>query len=162
MTTISRTLVSASALLAALALAGVAHADVGGPLVPPGNGAPTGHIVRSTLDGHAYQTGGIGDEEVADMDANRAGYNTRMTFSVGSDNAYAANIHLRVTSLTGATVFSLDDAGPLTDLSLPPGRYKVSASYGEAVKTGTITVGRGGHASLNFHWNHEHDTGTDQ
>lgn len=134
-----------------------ARAEVGGPLMPS-NGAPVGHVVRASLGAMPYQNGGIGDEEVADMDGHASGYNVRLTFSEGNDNSYAANLKLRVTSMTGATVFSLDDAGPLTDIALPPGRYKVSAWYGDAVRTGTLSVGRGGHATLNLHWNHEHPT----
>ena len=51
-----------------------------------------GHIGRSAMGATPYQNGGIGDEEVADMDAHSSRYNVRLTFSEGSENAYAANL----------------------------------------------------------------------
>lgn len=136
------------------------RADVGGQSMPPA-ASPTpavNHVVRRVAGTVSYQNGGIGDEEVADLDAHASGYNLRLTFSEGNDNSYAAALKLRITSASGATVLSLDDAGPLTDVALPPGKYKVTAFYGDVARTGTVEVGRHGRATLNLHWNHEHPT----
>jgi hypothetical protein len=149
---------TASALLVSLLLAsGAAFADVGGAMSPD-ESVPVGHVSRTTLGGLAYQNGGVGQEEVADMDSHREGYTARVTFSVGNADVYAADLKLRVTTARGAPVFSLDDAGPITDMSLPPGTYKVSAWYGDTLRTGTLQVGRNGRAQVNLHWNNEHPT----
>jgi hypothetical protein len=144
-------------LLALLFGAGAALADVGAGTTP-GEGTPVGHVVRTAVGGTAYQNGGIGDEEVADMDSHGGGYSARLTFSVGTDNSYAAALKLRITNARGTPVFSLDDAGPITDISLAPGTYKVTAWYGDAARSGTLSVGRSGRAQLNLHWNYEHPT----
>lgn len=116
-----------------------------------GQVAPSG-VVRAQVSGHAYQNGGIGLEEVTDMNQNMSPFDLRITFSEGPDNVYVANVQLRVVDTQGQSVFNLGDAGPLTDVNLPAGRYRVIANFGGVERIGRIDVKPGAVARLHLHW----------
>ena len=109
-------------------------------------------IERGSVDGLAFQNGGIGAEETAQMDRHLRPYDLRLTFSEGRENAYAAGVHVRITDAAGKTVFRLDDAGPLTDVKVPAGRYRVLADFGGVRRSGMVDVGPGRPADLHLHW----------
>ena len=99
-----------------------------------------------------YVSGGIGRGEVRKIEGMEAGYNLQMTFSEGPRNAYVTNVVLRIADSGGRTVLALDDAGPLTNVKLPPGTYSVSTRYGSNEKTQKVTVPAGKPVELNLHY----------
>jgi hypothetical protein len=101
-----------------------------------------------------YINGGIGRGEVRQIEGQEAGYNLHMTFSEGPSNAYVTNVVLRIADSSGRTVLALDDAGPLTNVKLPPGTYSVSTRYGGNEKTQKVTVPAGKPVELNLHYPH--------
>ena len=109
-------------------------------------------IVRSTQGGHAYQNGGISHEEVVDMNEHMKPYDLRLTFSEGQHNAYVTGLAVQITDAAGRPVFSLNDAGPLTDVSLPAGHYRVVADFGGVKRSGSVDVKRGEPSHLYLHW----------
>lgn len=109
-------------------------------------------IVRSTEDGHAFQNGGVTKDQVAQMNRQMAPYDLRLTFSEGRHNDYAAGLDVKITDAAGHQVFAYDDAGPLTDIKLPTGHYRVDASFGGVTRSGSVDVKPGGHAFLYLHW----------
>lgn len=116
------------------------------------NGEQSVDIVRGTLDGHAYQNGGIGKEQAADLERRITPYDLRLTFSAGKHNAYATGLEVKISNAVGRKVFSLDDAGPLTDVNLPTGHYRVVADFGGIKRSGSIEVRKGEPANLYLHW----------
>lgn len=139
-----RILVAAAA--AAFALAGAA-AGASANELPSSAG-----IVRGTVSGHAYQNGGVSKEQVADMAHHMKRYDLRLTFSEGRHNAYAAGLRVHVFNAAGRQVFALPDAGPLTDVSLPAGHYRVVAAFGGVRRSGSVDVSPQAPASLYLHW----------
>lgn len=137
----------ASALLAIL---GVSSAGA----MAASDARPPMEIVRSVQHGHAYQNGGIGKDEVQDMDQHLKRYNLRMSFSEGKSDAFVTGVRLRIVdAASGKRVFDLGDAGPMTDVALPAGQYRVEARFGKVARTGTATVAKdGAPATLNLHW----------
>lgn len=99
-----------------------------------------------------YQNGGIGKEQVDRMDQNMKAYDLRLTFSEGPTNAYITGLQLKIYNAKGEEVFALANAGPLTDVKLPPGHYRVVADFGGVQRSGNVDVQTGKHASLNLHW----------
>ena len=99
-----------------------------------------------------YITGGIGRGEVRQIEGQEAGYNLHLTFSEGPNNAYVTNVVLRIADSSGRTVLALDDAGPLTNVKLPPGTYSVSTRYGSNEKTQKVAVPAGKPVELNLHY----------
>ena len=112
----------------------------------------TADVVRATLDGHAYQTGGYGKEEVAAMVHSEGPYDLRLTFSEGKHDAYVAGLKLRIEDAAGRQVFAYRDAGPLTDVKLPAGHYRVVADYKGVERSAAADIKPGGHADLYLHW----------
>ncbi len=139
MTTI-RTLLTAAA---ALALAGALAPASAQNMPAPQQRVPT------TL---SYQNGGIGKDQVEKMEHNAKPYNLRMTFSEGKQNAYATGLHLRIVDAKGLDVFSLADAGPHTDVKLPPGKYRVMAKFGGVERSAEVLIKPDGPTMLNMHW----------
>jgi len=109
-------------------------------------------IVRSTEDGHAFQNGGVSKDQVAEMNHRMAPYNLRLTFSEGRHDDYVAGLDLKITDAAGRPVFTYGDAGPLTDVKLPAGRYRVDANFGGVTRSGSVDVKPGEHAVLYLHW----------
>ena len=99
-----------------------------------------------------YINGGIGRGEVKHIEANQSEYNLRLTFSEGPKNDYVTNVVLRIADAKGHTVLALDDAGPLTQVKLAPGRYSVSTRYAENERTQAVEVRAGTPAELNLHY----------
>jgi hypothetical protein len=112
------------------------------------------HVVRATVDGHRYESGGYGEDQVAAMRRDADSYDLRMTFSAGKHNVYAAGLDLRIEDRAGRQVFAYDDAGPLTYVDLPAGHYRVVAEYEGTRRTADVEVEPGGHTNLNMHWIH--------
>lgn len=109
-------------------------------------------IVRGTEDGHAFQNGGVSKEQVAQMNHHMARYDLRLTFSEGRHNDYAAGLDLKITDAAGHPMFTYGDAGPLTDVKLPAGHYRVDARFGGVTRSGSVDVKPGEHAFLYLHW----------
>lgn len=109
-------------------------------------------VVRDSISGHAYQNGGASDTQVTDMRQHMRHYNLHLAFSEGRHNDYAADVKLRITDARGRQVFHLEDAGPLTDVNLPAGHYRVMAEFGGIRRGGSVDVKPGEPASLFLHW----------
>jgi hypothetical protein len=135
-----------SMLLAAAVLAAAA----GGVQAEDLSASPD--LVTGTVDGHAYRNGGIGDAEAAQMRQDLRDYNLQLAFSEGKHNAWLADVQLDVFDASGRNVFSLNEAGPLVDVQLPAGRYRVVARAGGIERTGSAEVAPGRPARLYLHW----------
>lgn len=102
-----------------------------------------------------YASGGIGKDEAAAMRKAGKDFDLRVEFSGRKDNEFVADANLVVTDLSGASVFALADAGPIVNVELPAGRYRVSASWHGRTETRLVSLdGKGGAdgKDLFFHW----------
>ena len=79
-------------------------------------------------NGVPYLSGGIGDEELEEIDRARSSYNTRLVLSEAS-GSYVSNVTLTVATVLGEPIVSLSSAGPLVLLQLPPGSYLITSRY---------------------------------
>jgi hypothetical protein len=140
-------LAAVAAATATLAVSGGAWAQASAADAPSATA-----IVRGTQLGHAYQSGGIGKDQVADMDHHLQRYDLRLTFSEGRHNAYAAGLAVKIADAAGNTVFALDNAGPLTDVQLPAGHYRVLADFGGVQRSAAVDVRPDAPADLYLHW----------
>ena len=140
--------------LARLLCTAAAAAALGGAFAPAWaeDVHASADIVRTTEDGHAFQNGGVSREQVAEMNHHMAPYDLRLTFSEGRHNDYAAGLDLKITDAAGRPVFTYGDAGPLTDIKLPAGHYRVDASFGGVARSGSVDVKPGERAFLYLHW----------
>lgn len=119
----------------------------------------TGPAFAADGKGVSYLNGGIGSEAVTSIERRQADYNLRMVFSEGPRNEYVAGLRLAITDPQGRPVLSLGDAGPLTDVRLPPGPYHVRAELGDVARSYTIELKDGQPFDLYLHWPAAHGAG---
>ncbi|MBP0597628.1 hypothetical protein J8I26_05910 [Herbaspirillum sp. LeCh32-8] len=99
-----------------------------------------------------YQNGGIGSDEQAYMRKTAKDFNLRLSFSEAKSNEYISDVRLSIFDNAGNLVFNLQSAGPLTNLQLPDGRYRVAASFKGLTEIQQVTItDKQGH-DLSFHW----------
>ncbi|UZE24136.1 carboxypeptidase regulatory-like domain-containing protein [Pseudomonas sp. B21-056] len=103
-------------------------------------------------NGITYLSGGIGEDEARAI-GQAQGYNLHMTFAVGAENKYIPDVHVTIHNASGQTLLTLDEAGPLVYVQLPPGKYSVMATRNGEERRDTADVGRGAARNLVFHWN---------
>lgn len=107
--------------------------------------------------GMAYVNGGFGYDEEDRIKQEGPNYSLRLQFSEGRKGEWVSDVNLAIVDTSGRTVFTLPKAGPLTDVMLPPGSYRISASYEGRTKTQEISIGGSGRAGkdLAFSWQGE-------
>jgi hypothetical protein len=98
------------------------------------------------------RSGGIGLEERAALEADRARYNLRLAFAE-SDGEYVADVRVRLITPDGRTVYEGTSEGPFLFARLPPGRYRLEAEYGGVTQVRTLEVGAAQAQPLVYlHW----------
>ena len=103
-------------------------------------------------NGITYLSGGIGLDESKSIQQTQ-GYNLHMTFAVGAQNEYTADVDVLIQKAPGQTVLTLNEAGPLVYVKLPAGKYSVIASRNGQERRDVADIGTGGGArNLVFHW----------
>ncbi|AHL31664.1 hypothetical protein CD58_01585 [Pseudomonas brassicacearum] len=103
-------------------------------------------------NGISYLSGGIGEDEARAI-GQAQGYNLHMTFAIGPENKYIPDVHVVVQNAAGQALLTLDEAGPLVYVQLPPGKYTVVATRNGEARRDTADVGSGAARKLVFHWN---------
>lgn len=131
---IASILVAAS--LAALQFPTVAASPGASPVLAPGT-----HV-----------SGGISEEERDDMRQKQGLYNLRLAFAESRTGAYLAGITLQIEPLDRrAPLGPYADCGPLFNVALAPGSYRVTAIYQGTARTKTVRVGNGA-TSATLYW----------
>lgn len=109
-------------------------------------------VAPRTVDGTTYINGGIGQNETTYMRRIAKEWPLRMTFSQRKDDEFIANVNLKVTDHTGATVLALPGAGPMTYARLQPGKYRVTASFDGKTEVREVALDGKAGTDLYFHW----------
>lgn len=93
------------------------------------------------VDGISYITGGVGDEELAEMKAQAANYNVRILIT-SAGGEYMGNVAVRFLDKDKKEIFRSDNnAGPLFYVNLPAGTYMVEvATESGALQSKKITA----------------------
>lgn len=130
---------------AALVLAG------SGQLVfaAPGSLPPSQHAGEVT-----YLSGGVGSDQSAAIKDVMHQYPLVLEFAgkTNSGNDYLADIPVQVSDVHGKTLLNTSAQGPFMLLSLPHGRYSVTASYKGVPERRTVNVTSTTHARETFIW----------
>lgn len=111
----------------------------------------TAGIVHGTVDGHAFETGGSAAVPPRSAADEAMPYDLQITLSEGRHHVDATGVKVSITGARGQKVFSLDEAGALTDVNLPPGHYRVVADFGRVKRMGSVDVEAGQLATLYLH-----------
>jgi len=83
-----------------------------------------------TPGGVAYASGGVSHSELQELHARRQDFSFWLTTAALKTGAHLADVQVRITPLRGQEpVLEHEMAGPWLFAALPPGRYRVEASY---------------------------------
>lgn len=98
-----------------------------------------------------YMNGGIGADDQARLKDAAKDYNLHLLFSETKEGAYISNVNLKITDAHGKEAFVLPNAGPMTNVKLPAGQYRIAATYHGETKTESVNVGKEAR-NLSFNW----------
>jgi hypothetical protein len=109
-------------------------------------------VQQQQQNGINYLSGGIGLDESKAIQQS-TGYNLHMTFAVGAQDQYTADVDVTIEKSPGQIVLTLSQTGPLVYVQLPPGKYTVIATRNGETRRDVTDVGSGTARNLVFHWN---------
>ena len=100
----------------------------------------------------SYVTGGIGERGQQRMHALGKDMSLQLVFAEARSGHYLADVDVRITDRRGREVLSVEDADPMLFADLPPGSYRVTATYAGRSLERTVSVPSRGHREVVFHW----------
>ncbi len=87
-------------------------------------------LTRGATDqGWPFISGGIGQGEIASLDAERSRYSLKVVTAARVTGAFLAEVSVRVKNAEGRAVFERKLDGPVLLIDLPLGRFTVEASF---------------------------------
>lgn len=98
-----------------------------------------------------FVTGGVGEEELEDINAARGDFNVQLLMAEKS-GAYVAGVRLVVFDAKGGKVLEADGAGPYLLVRLPAGSYHGTADYEGRSMPFRLNVRGGGRQSAVIRW----------
>jgi len=108
-------------------------------------------IIFETIRPALYMNGGIGSDEQAFMRRAGKDFSLRLIFAERKDNEFVADVKLLIEDEHGP-VFLLPAAGPMTNVMLPEGKYRITASYRGVTEVHMVTIRGKSGADVLFHW----------
>jgi hypothetical protein len=108
------------------------------------------------VDGKAYVSGGVGEDEAQRMAALGNEYNLKLLFAA-KDGHYLADVAVTISDARGGTVLEAVAEGPFLFTRLAPGKYQVAASYGGVAQKRDTTIAASGRRELIFRWEEQAD-----
>ncbi|SMC19133.1 Carboxypeptidase regulatory-like domain-containing protein [Andreprevotia lacus DSM 23236] len=89
-----------------------------------------------------FISGGVGDEELAQIRSQRGDYNVHVLLTEKS-GAYLSGVHVVVSDRNGQVVIDTETRGPYFYARLPAGQYTLVASSDGHTQTRKLNVGHG-------------------
>ncbi|MCA8024824.1 carboxypeptidase regulatory-like domain-containing protein [Burkholderia cepacia] len=101
-----------------------------------------------------YLSGGIGSDQSAAIKQQMGKYPLVLEFAghTSSGNDYLADVPVKIVDARGKTVLSTRTTGPFLLVSMPDGRYTVSATYNGQTMRRSVDVRESSHAHSVFVW----------
>jgi hypothetical protein len=113
----------------------------------PANAPPA-----KTDHGVSYRTGGIGKDERDALLLVTRSDSLKVVFAGSADRAFVADASIRVLDDGGRTVLEAGDVGPLFFADLPPGSYRVEATFQGRTQQKPVALKRGRQTAISFAW----------
>ncbi|MFJ4394761.1 carboxypeptidase regulatory-like domain-containing protein [Pseudomonas sp. NPDC089396] len=102
-------------------------------------------------NGIRYLEGGIGQDE-ANALRKTPGYDLHVELSTGPDGKFQSGASVDIQNAQGSSLLSLQDAGPLLYVQLPPGQYRVIGQADGTTVQQHVTVNGKAPATVNLNW----------
>ena len=102
-------------------------------------------------NGIRYLEGGIGQDE-ANALRKTPGYDLHVELSTGPDGKFQSGASVDIQNAQGNSLLSVQDAGPLLYVQLPPGQYRVIGQADGTTVQQHVTVNGKAPATVNLNW----------
>ena len=102
-------------------------------------------------NGIRYVQGGIGQDE-ANALRKTTGYDLHVELSTGPEGKFQSGATVDIQNAQGKSLLSVQDAGPLLYVQLPPGQYKVIGQADGTTVQQQVTVSGKAPATVNLNW----------
>lgn len=104
--------------------------------VPPAFALST----QQTPEGVSYISGGIGVDEVNELQQHKDEFNLYLLFSEGERGTAAVGVDIEIYNAKQELVFTLKNAGPRVYVNLPAGEYKVNGVFNSQTQGATFAI----------------------
>ena len=104
--------------------------------------------VRATM----YLNGGIGTDEQQYMRKVARDWSLRMIFSENKNNEFVADVDVLIANASGTQYLLLSNAGPMTYVMLPTGKYRITARFRGMSETREVMLNDKSGRDVSFHW----------
>lgn len=101
--------------------------------------------------GTPYLSGGVTDDERAQMLAGGKNFNLKLIFAEKT-GAYLTDIEVVVTDPKGKKVLEIKSGGPIVLAKLPAGNYRVAAAANGKEQRRNVSIPAKGQGSMAFYW----------
>ncbi len=102
--------------------------------------------------GIRYVSGGVGEDERAELNALSSRFNLRLLFAMQSSGSYVADVRVNIRDERGGLALVAKSKGPWFFAALPPGTYTIEAEASGSVQRQTVRIGGTAQSRLNFYW----------
>jgi len=99
----------------------------------------------------AYVTGGVGESGRAELTAIQEQFSLKLVFAAHS-GAFLGAVNVDIVDSAGQSLLSAVSDGPWMLVNLPPGRYRISATYRDATQTEEVEVPASGLRQVDLRW----------
>lgn len=113
--------------------------------------SPIGSVQVQNYQGIRYISGGVSEDERAELETLSGQFNLRLLFAMQGSGNYLADVRVRILDPSGAVVLSAESNGPWFFTQLPPDAYTVEVSALGQSQRQTTRVGPR-QSRLNFYW----------
>jgi hypothetical protein len=99
---------------------------------------------QQTENGGTFVTGGVGDEEMAQLKSTRSVYNLHVLFT-GKGGEFQSGVKVQIANAKGDVVLDTTTTGPYLYAKLPAGKYKINATLEDHTQSRSVQLAsRGG------------------
>jgi hypothetical protein len=113
---------------------------------------PPGILMATSDEGVRYLVGGIGSDERETLENLGMGYNVKFVFAETSGD-YISDVRVVIDDLHGKRLAQVMTNGPWLYVKLPPGRYRVEATYAATpIEIQGLEVSEGKRLVRTLHW----------
>lgn len=114
-------------------------------------GEPSGSTAAGVI---SYLSGGVGSDQSAEMKGEMHNYPLVLEFAgkTNAGNDYLADIPVQISDAHGTVLVDTNARGPFMLVSLPDGRYTVTARYNGTQQRRVVNVATGVHEHEAFIW----------
>jgi hypothetical protein len=116
---------------------------------------PPGILMATSEQGIRYLVGGIGSDERETIANLGTDYNVKLVFAERSGD-YVSDVRVVIDDLHGKRLAQVMTNGPWLYVKLPPGRYRVEATYAATpIEIQKLEVSEGKRLVRTLHWRFE-------